>query len=140
MFWGIKIIPKTTSSRRDSNPQNCTYPRRKNQPFWYPLVSQIFQWTFCALHIAFQLFIASEESILPCHMGPPKRAIKSLILVVEQFCIEFFFIISQFWIDSKHEPVRPELAKTLAWHFGHAFQKTISPFLWEIRVFALNRT
>ena len=33
------------------------------------------------------------------------------------------------------------LARTgLAWHFGLAFQKPISPFLWEIRVFALNRT
>ena len=37
-------------------------------------------------------------------------------------------------------PVRPEPAKTLAWHFGDAFQKPISPFLWEIWVFALNRT
>ena len=31
--------------------------------------------------------VASDESILLSHMGPPKSAIKSLIFVVEQFCI-----------------------------------------------------
>ena len=41
-------------------------------------------------------FIASEESILLSHMGPPKSAIKSLILVVEQFCMKHFFILFQF--------------------------------------------
>ena len=43
-----------------------------------------------------ELFIASEESFLLSHMGPPKNAIKSLILVLEQFCIEHFLIIFQF--------------------------------------------
>ena len=33
---------------------------------------------------------------------------------------------------------RPGPAKTLARHFGHAFQKPISPFLWEI-VFNLEQ-
>ena len=42
------------------------------------------------------LFIASEESILLSHMGSPKSAIKSFTLVVEQFCIEHFFILFQF--------------------------------------------
>ena len=40
--------------------------------------------------------IAIEESILLSHMGPPKNAIKSLILVVEQFCVEHFLILFQF--------------------------------------------
>ena len=40
--------------------------------------------------------VASEESILLSHMGPPKSSIKSLILVVEQFCIEHFLIFFQF--------------------------------------------
>ena len=38
----------------------------------------------------------SEESILLSHMGPPKSAIKSLILVVEKFCVKHFFILFQF--------------------------------------------
>ena len=42
------------------------------------------------------IFIASEESFLLSHMGDPKNAIKSLILVVEQFCIEHFLILFQF--------------------------------------------
>ena len=42
------------------------------------------------------LVIASEESILLSHMGHPKNAIKSLILVVEQFCIEHFIILLKF--------------------------------------------
>ena len=40
--------------------------------------------------------VASEEIIFLSHMGPPKSAIKSLILVVEQFCTEIFFILFQF--------------------------------------------
>ena len=40
-------------------------------------------------------FIASEESFL-LSMGDPKNAIKSLILVVEQFCIKHFLILFQF--------------------------------------------
>ena len=40
--------------------------------------------------------IASEESFLLSHMTDPKNAIKSLILVVEQFCIEHFLILFQF--------------------------------------------
>ena len=51
--------------------------------------------------------IASEESFLLSHMGHQKNAIKSLILVVEQFCMKHFLIFFQFWIDSKHEPARP---------------------------------
>ena len=39
--------------------------------------------------------IASEESFL-LSMGDPKNAIKSLILVVEQFCIKHFLILFQF--------------------------------------------
>ena len=54
--------------------------------------------------------IASEESFL-LSMGDPKNAIKSLILVVEQFCIKHFLILFQFLIDSKHEPARPEPAR-----------------------------
>ena len=40
--------------------------------------------------------IASEESFLLSHMADPKNAIKSLILVVEQFCIKQFLILFQF--------------------------------------------
>ena len=40
--------------------------------------------------------IASEESFLLSHMADPKNAIKSLILVGEQFCIKHFLIIFQF--------------------------------------------
>ena len=40
--------------------------------------------------------IASEESFLLSHMGPPKNAIKSLILVLEQFCIKHFLFLFQF--------------------------------------------
>ena len=58
-----------------------------------------------------EAIIASEESILLSHTGPPKSAIKSLILVVEQFCIKHFLILFQFCIDSKHEPARPESIK-----------------------------
>ena len=39
--------------------------------------------------------VASEESFL-LSMGDPKNAIKSLILIVEQFCIKYFIIIFQF--------------------------------------------
>ena len=46
--------------------------------------------------ISDQRFIASEKSILHSHMGPTKSVIKSLMLVVEQFCKEHFFIIFQF--------------------------------------------
>ena len=42
------------------------------------------------------IIIASEETILLSHMGPPKSAIKSLILIVEQFCIKHFIILFQF--------------------------------------------
>ena len=47
--------------------------------------------------------ISSDESILHSHVGPPKSAIESLILVVDQFFMNHFFIIFQFWIDFKHE-------------------------------------
>ena len=50
------------------------------------------------------VFIASEESILFSHMGPPKNAIKSLILFVEQFCINHFFILFQFSIKKNAPP------------------------------------
>ena len=76
--------------------------------------------------------IASEESILLSHMEPLKSAIKSLLLVVEQFCIKHFFILFQFWIDSKHEPARPgpnRPGQDASDIFGHAFQKPISQFL-----------
>ena len=42
------------------------------------------------------IIIASEESFLLSHMADPKNAIKSLILVVEQFCIKHFLILFQF--------------------------------------------
>ena len=41
------------------------------------------------------LIFASEESFL-LSMGDPKNAIKSIILVVEQFCIKHFLILFQF--------------------------------------------
>ena len=51
---------------------------------------------FYEFFINFPFVIASEESILLSHMGPPKSAIISLILVLEQFYIEDFFILFQF--------------------------------------------
>ena len=42
------------------------------------------------------VLVASEESFLLSHMTDPKNAIKSLILVVEQFCIKHFLILFQF--------------------------------------------
>ena len=42
------------------------------------------------------IIIASEESFLLSHMADPKNAIKSLILVIEQFCMKHFLIIFQF--------------------------------------------
>ena len=48
------------------------------------------------LMIIHNILIASEESFLLSHMATPKNAIKSLILVLEQFCIEHFLILFQF--------------------------------------------
>ena len=64
----------------------------------------------CFLFIILLLLRAKRASF-SSHMGDPKNAIKSLILVVEQFSIKHFLILFQFWIDSKLEPARPEPAR-----------------------------
>ena len=80
-----------------------------------------------SLHI-----IASEESILFSHMGPPKCAIKSVILVVEQFFRKHFLIIFQYWIDSNHEPARPEPAQTSPTRSGQDARVTFSSRFLEV--------
>ena len=59
-------------------------------------------------------FIASEESFLLSHMGPPKNAIKSLILVLKQFCMQiclFFFNFELIQNKNRPGPNRPGPAR-----------------------------
>ena len=65
-------------------------------------------------YIKQKAIIASEKSILLSHMGHPRSAIKSSILVVKQFCIKhflFFFNFELILIMNRPGPNRPESAR-----------------------------
>ena len=65
--------------------------------------------------------IASEESFLLSHMGPPKSAIKSVILVVEQFCIKHFLILFQFELIPNMNRPGQEASVTFWSRFSEAY-------------------
>ena len=97
-FWKSHIISKTRRSRfvfdwRKVSIYFCLY-------LWYKLYKYIYIYEYNPTKYSQLLsvlyIIASEESFLLSHMATQKNAIKPLILVLEQFCIEHFLILFQF--------------------------------------------
>ena len=111
----------------------------------YKLFRYIFKDQKCSCRVITLLKFIALKSLGNCERreypsqsyGTPKKCNKILNIGRKTILyITFFYSFSILnWFQTWTSP-----AKTLPSHFGHAFQKPISPFLWEIRVFALNRT